>query len=432
MPAKTERRHRQGNESRRRILDAAIAIAVERGYDGTTVALVTERAELPASSVYWQFKNKDELIAEALDHSYRRWRIEGPTWQPANYSGTPRERIRTRLGHSMNSVERELDYWRLGLTLALLRRPGGIAAQDRFVAVRGETRRIIAEWWSSLDLAVAEQQPALVRGLTALYLAFVDGMFVAHRADPDIDLVLLEGVVAEAMADVYEARASRPAPPRRRPSRRRNRSNAPTRIDEDSRTRLLDAAAEIAAERGYRGTTISRVCARAQLPVSSVYWFFADKDDLICDVVQHSWEQWLAAQPRWDPPSAGTSWTEALTEILDGSVTSLTDAPTFLRIGHMLMLEQPPGEIAARDRFLQIRRGTEDAIRSWFEASLPRDAVAVQPLLPHALALALIAFTDGYFLGVQIDDNEPAVTEFVDLVVDVLAAATTRTTTQGD
>ena len=90
MPAKTDRRHRQGQESRQRILDAALAIAAERGYDGTTVALVCERAGLPASSVYWQFRNKDELLAEALDHSYRAWRLAGPTWQPANYTGTAR------------------------------------------------------------------------------------------------------------------------------------------------------------------------------------------------------------------------------------------------------------------------------------------------------------------------------------------------------
>ena len=109
MPPKTERRHRQGTESRLRILEAALAIAVERGYDGTTVALVCERAELPASSVYWQFTNKDDLLAEALDHSYRRWRLEGPTWQPTNYTGTPRDRITTRLGYSLSAVEREVE-----------------------------------------------------------------------------------------------------------------------------------------------------------------------------------------------------------------------------------------------------------------------------------------------------------------------------------
>jgi AcrR family transcriptional regulator len=431
MPAKTERRHRQGNESRQRILEAAIAIAVERGYDGTTVALVTERAGLPASSVYWQFANKDELIAAALDHSYRRWRTEGPTWQAANYSGTSRERIHTRLGHSLNSVERELDYWRLGLTLAMLRRSGGIAAQDRFVAVRGETRRIIHEWWSSLDLDVAERQPALMRNLTALYLAFVDGMFVAHRADPDIDLTLLQDVVGDALADVYEVRAAAGAPVRRRAARRRRRKPAVV-PDDDSRTKLLDAAAEIAAERGYRGTTISRICARAGVPVSSVYWFFTDKDELLSEVVGHSWEEWFAGQPSWVPPAPGTAWTDTLTTILDGAVTSLTDAPSFLRIGHMLTLEQPPGEIAARDRFLDIRRGIEDRICAWFADSLPADAVAREPRLPRALAVTLIAFTDGYFLGVQIDSSEPPVTEFVDLVVDVLAQATARYTPQGD
>ena len=431
MPAKTERRHRQGNESRQRILEAAIAIAVERGYDGTTVALVTERAELPASSVYWQFTNKDELIAAALDHSYRRWRTEGPTWQAANYSGTSRERIHTRLGHSLTSVERELDYWRLGLTLAMLRRPGGIAAQDRFVAVRGETRRIIQEWWSSLDLDVAERQPALMRNLTALYLAFVDGMFVAHRADPDVELVLLQDVVSDAFADVYEARAASTPPPRRRTPRRRRRRTT-VEPEDDSRTRLLDAAAEIAAERGYRGTTISSICARAGVPVSSVYWFFTDKDELLSEVVGHSWEEWFAGQPSWVPPPAGTAWTDTLTSILDVAVTSLTDAPSFLRIGHMLTLEQPPGEIAARDRFLEIRRGIEDRICAWFAASLPAEAVAREPRLPRTLAVTLIAFTDGYFLGVQIDSSEPPVTEFVDLVVDVLAHATTRYTTSGD
>ena len=67
MPRKTERRHLQGDMSRQKILEAALDIAAERGYDGASVALVTERTGLPASSIYWHFKNKDQLLAEALD-----------------------------------------------------------------------------------------------------------------------------------------------------------------------------------------------------------------------------------------------------------------------------------------------------------------------------------------------------------------------------
>ncbi len=426
MPPKTERRHRQGTESRLRILEAALAIAVERGYDGTTVALVCERAELPASSVYWQFTNKDDLLAEALDHSYRRWRLEGPTWQPTNYSGTPRDRITTRLGYSLSAVEREVEYWRLGLTLAMLRRPGGIAAQKRFKKVRGETRRIVEEWWADIDHEVAERDPALMQVLTAVYLAFVDGMFVAHRADPDIDLELQLDLVGDALADVYERRAAGGVLPSRRLPRRRPRRA--TEADDDSRTRLLDAAAEIAAERGYRGTTISRICQRAGLPVSSVYWFFTDKDQLLAEVVRHSWEEWYAAQPEWAPPPPGTEWDDALRTILDTSTRSLGDSPAFLRIGHMLTLESDT-DVAARHEFLAIRHDIVDRIRAWFHDSLPASLVTRAPQVPLGLATAVVAFTDGYFLGEQIDGKEPPVTDFVDVVVDVIATAARRYTT---
>ena len=58
-----------GEESRQKILDAATAIAGERGYDGTSIALVSERSGLPASSIYWHFKDKDALIAAVIERS---------------------------------------------------------------------------------------------------------------------------------------------------------------------------------------------------------------------------------------------------------------------------------------------------------------------------------------------------------------------------
>jgi AcrR family transcriptional regulator len=353
--------------------------------------------------------------------------MEGPTWQPTNYTGTARQRITTRLGYSLASVEREVEYWRLGLTLAMLRRPGGIAAQERFITVRGETRQIIEGWWASIDPEAAERDPALMKVLTAAYLAYVDGMFVAHRADPAVDLELQHDVVSDAFSDVYDGRASSgPAPARRLTRRRPRRSSGP--VDDDSRTRLLDATAEIAAERGYRGTTISRICARAGLPVSSVYWFFTDKDELLAAVVRHSWEEWYAAQPDWTPPAEGADWPDALRRILDDAVRSLGDSPWFLRIGHMLALESDT-DVAARAEFLAIRGDILDRIRAWFAAALPQQAQAREPRLALALATAVVAFTDGYFLGVQIDGKEPRVPDFVDVVVDVIASAASRYTT---
>lgn len=69
---KTSRTHARGEESRQRILYAALEIAVRRGYDGTTIGAVSAATGLPASSLYWHFENKDQLLAAGLDLSYRR------------------------------------------------------------------------------------------------------------------------------------------------------------------------------------------------------------------------------------------------------------------------------------------------------------------------------------------------------------------------
>jgi AcrR family transcriptional regulator len=70
---KPRRRRVNGEVSQQRILDAATEIAAERGYEGTSIGLVSERSGLPASSIYWHFKDKDALIAAVIDHSFETW-----------------------------------------------------------------------------------------------------------------------------------------------------------------------------------------------------------------------------------------------------------------------------------------------------------------------------------------------------------------------
>ncbi|MET0197604.1 MAG: helix-turn-helix domain-containing protein, partial [Rhodococcus fascians] len=47
------RKRADGELSRERILDAATEIAAERGYEGTSIGLVSKKCGLPASSIYW-------------------------------------------------------------------------------------------------------------------------------------------------------------------------------------------------------------------------------------------------------------------------------------------------------------------------------------------------------------------------------------------
>lgn len=192
---------------------------------------------------------------------------------------------------------------------------------------------------------------------------------------------------------------------------------------EASRTRILRAAAQIAAECGYEGTTISKVTKRSGLPVSSVYWFFRDKDDLLAEVVRHSFDEWIALQPTWDAPDPGRRRVgEALRAILSRSTTSLAAAPDFLRIGHMLLLEQRAEEPAGRVIFLEARRNVEQTVSAWFAAFLTDEVRRRHPDLALELARIVIAATDGLFLAHQIDQaGNPG--DFVDVVVTIVEAA---------
>ncbi len=67
------RQRANGIASRAAILDAAAQIAGERGYEGTSIKLVSERSGLPASSIYWHFEDKDQLIAAVIDRSFSDW-----------------------------------------------------------------------------------------------------------------------------------------------------------------------------------------------------------------------------------------------------------------------------------------------------------------------------------------------------------------------
>ncbi len=81
---------------------------------------------------------------------------------------------------------------------------------------------------------------------------------------------------------------------KQQPAQRRKRADG-----ELSRERILDAATEIAAERGYEGTSIGLVSKKCGLPASSIYWHFKDKDDLIAAVIERSFGEWLSA---WQLP----------------------------------------------------------------------------------------------------------------------------------
>lgn len=173
---------------------------------------------------------------------------------------------------------------------------------------------------------------------------------------------------------------------------------------EASRIRILRAAAEVAAETGYEGASISKITKRSGLPASSVYWFFKDKDQLMAEVIRHSFTEWIETQPRWEHPDWDSrSVGEVVRSILSRSISSLAEAPAFLRIGHMLLLQGRDVEPEARQYFLQVRLEIEVVIADWVATYFPDGLAQARPALAVDLARIVLAATDGAFLARQAD-----------------------------
>lgn len=66
----TARRAPRKNDKAEAILDAALELFAERGFHGTAVPLVADRAQVGAGTIYRHFESKEALV-NAL---YRRWK----------------------------------------------------------------------------------------------------------------------------------------------------------------------------------------------------------------------------------------------------------------------------------------------------------------------------------------------------------------------
>lgn len=74
MPAQANhRKTARGEASRRRILEAAIALICERGYSGTSVDAVCKRALVVKTALYWHFGSKAGLLAAIIHEITEQW-----------------------------------------------------------------------------------------------------------------------------------------------------------------------------------------------------------------------------------------------------------------------------------------------------------------------------------------------------------------------
>lgn len=99
------------------------------------------------------------------------------------------------------------------------------------------------------------------------------------------------------------------------------RMKIPREGTERTRGRLLAAAGEIFAEKGFRDATVAEICRKAGANVAAINYHFGSKEALYREAWRHAFAQSLAAHP----PDGGLSPDAPPEERLRAQVASLLD-----------------------------------------------------------------------------------------------------------
>ncbi|WP_343969782.1 MULTISPECIES: helix-turn-helix domain-containing protein [Kribbella] len=152
-------------------------------------------------------------------------------------------------------------------------------------------------------------------------------------------------------------------------------------LREKSRERILSAALEVFAEKGYEAASISDVTQRAEVSRGLVTYYFATKQELAAELLDR-WLDGIGAILTLQ----GTA-DEKLAGIIDGTLMAAATTLEIQRLAITLMMQPSTHEVFAEveaakaDRVVEI----EDAIRSIFADRGAEDPAVEEMLLRATL-----------------------------------------------
>jgi AcrR family transcriptional regulator len=209
-----ERRASRGSETKRAILEAAMALYARGGVNGTGLAAIGEAAGVTHAGVLYHFGSSRDLLLAVLDARDRRfWRETADTWE--GRSGIEALRQLPRLAE-WNA--RNFELAKLFTVLEAENLEASAPAHDYFVdrrrRVRRRVQRAIEEGQRRGE--IRPEVDARVKADEAV--AFMDGAQLNAILDPQVDIVAIFETYTEALVADIATRTRRVARTRRRRS----------------------------------------------------------------------------------------------------------------------------------------------------------------------------------------------------------------------
>lgn len=163
----------RGRRRREAVLDAAAALFFERGFHGTSIDDIGERAGISGPGVYRHFPSKDAVLAAVTD---RLWERLGPALAASEAASGPEHALEVLLdAHVDMAIEEPTALVLLGRELRQL--PG----RSRASAVR-KHRRYVDAWAEAL----CRLQPRLASEQARSAALAIHGLLDSAARDPHV------------------------------------------------------------------------------------------------------------------------------------------------------------------------------------------------------------------------------------------------------
>ncbi|GAA1787629.1 hypothetical protein GCM10009712_38850 [Pseudarthrobacter sulfonivorans] len=395
----TSRRNARGEASLQRILQSTVQLVGRYGFDNTTIARIVKATDRPASSIYWFFENKDELIAAALESSYSKQAPSRRPWEEFSPKRPLLDQLREELEPELRASESE-DPLRLGIMLALEGSAADSKVQEPFRRRRAAAQRRIEAWWAgafSARAADTGDRSAGIEWMGRLTLAFLDGHYISDVVADDRDAAQRSTILAHALAGAFDVVARQPPsaafelPPCEHP---RPEGSTPE-ADGEGGNNLLHVTRALVAEHGYEGATMSRICAASGMKRSSVYWRHKDKDTLIKAAVAEPFVGLLA--PFLVLPNPTDDWLHDLSYALETFMSEVLNHPDTVKAGLLLKLQRWDPPTSGGSTVLAGTALAEERLADWFKEVLP-EAEGKNSIRVH-LAWTVARLCEGLMLG---------------------------------
>jgi AcrR family transcriptional regulator len=282
---------------RARVTGAMIELVGEQGYGATSVAQVIARAGVSRKAFYEHFANKDDCFLATYDmivaDGFER------VASAAREAGGLQQELGFGLGALFERATESPNVQRLVLMEIAALGPVGIARREQLISsyegmlrenlgaaprpgvipnplLRAVVGGFLKVLYSRVQGGAQKQLPALIPDLVRwsfTYYPLPDAMNAIHELLP---ISSPTGVVGGRAPGSLSPRSTSN---RTRAAGRRTASLSRSFLVHSQRERILDAVAQLSAEKGYANVTLDEIAERAAVSLQAFYKHFDDKED---------------------------------------------------------------------------------------------------------------------------------------------------------